>query len=115
MENTLYLALLFFAFTLTLLSFIKNKTIALRLFSAMALIAAAIAGLGEPFLYVGFGSVNVITYASSQAGDPGRTLEPWVCLMYGLMGFVQLLITVYLAIDYGQRAAMNQNVPEVEV
>ena len=115
MENTLYLALLIFAYSLTVLSFIKNRTIILRIFSALALIAAAIAGLGEPFLYVGFGSVNVITYASSQAGDPARTLEPWICLMYGLMGFVQLLVSVYLAIDYGQKAAMGTHVPEVDV
>lgn len=91
--------LLVFTYALTILSFIIPKNIVLRGFSATTLVAVALAGVGESFFYVGFGSINVINYFSA-AGDPGRGAEPWICLMYGLFGMVQLIYMFYLIVRW---------------
>jgi hypothetical protein len=90
MENNLYICLLLFAYSMTILSFCIPKNITIRFFSATALIIVAGVGLTDPFMYVGWTQTNVAPYITSQAGDPARNGEVMSSRMYGMFGGIQL-------------------------
>jgi len=49
--------------------------------------------------HVGFGSLNVIVYTGSQAGDTGRAEEVYFAWGLGLIGAVQLMYTGKLMLE----------------
>ena len=98
MENSLYLMLLAFTYSLTILSFVIPKNIPVRLFSSMLLFMSSFVGF-QSFMYIGFGNLNVLTWITSQAGDPGRGGELEVLWMYGLMGLLQMYFVLVLCVE----------------
>jgi hypothetical protein len=96
MEFVLMAMLMATAVLFTLLSFILPNVIVLRLISGMLLISFALV-VNFPTLMVGFGSLNPITYGTSQAGDPGRSGELEVFTIgFGLIGVFQILWSLVL-------------------
>jgi hypothetical protein len=109
MEHTLLLVLMGSSVLITLLSFDLKDVIALRFISGMFLVGTALAVL-MPVLFVGFGSTNVIPYAASAAGDPGRSGEvEIISLGFGLVGMFQFIYGLILMIKlaFGQSADSN--------
>lgn len=98
MENSLLLSAVWFTIIFYVLPWLPplNRNIALRLISGLLSIFCAIVIIADPFFYVGFGSTNVITYATSQAGDPARKGDLYFGLTLSLLGFIQFLYAFFL-------------------
>ena len=100
MEQQLYLMLLGLTSVMFILSLIKGKNITIRLISALLLYASSVIMLYEPFMYVGFGSMNVITYINSQAGDPSRQGEVGFAKILEALAYMQFFLTVLIFFDW---------------
>ena len=114
MEANYYQMLLLFTYALTLLSFIIPNNITLRMFSGLFLVTIALVGF-RPTMYVGFGSVNAISYFGTQAGDPGRAEEIYVLLLYGLLGAVQLILSFFTMLKWGDNVLQSHGRSEGQI
>ena len=112
LDILLYLTIIF-AFSTFILTFhpIFKDIIALRFFSALMLYGA-MTGVSATVMFVGFGSTSVITYATSQAGDPGRLGELEVFQDgFGYMAVWQIFWGFILMAKYvfsGGKGEMNE-------